>query len=114
MANLKADLLNELNNRKYYAEMELMRLAQAPDMNYKAKVDAIIGQLGLIASLNQEMALADGYFQTPEQQAPPAVAVDQPLPEGNVEAPVEEQPQVEVAPAPAPAPQAHPGQSHGE
>ena len=35
MANLKLDLINKLNNDKYYEELELVRLAQDPNTNYK-------------------------------------------------------------------------------
>ena len=121
MANLKADLLNDLNNQKYYSEMELLRLAQDPNMNYKYKIGDIIIELKNIASLNQTIALADGYFQVPEPQVQqPQVQVPQ--------APVEEvpnQPQVdsslpqapveEKVPVSAPAvSQPIPGQSHAE
>ena len=107
MANLKADLLNELRNQKYYEELELLRLAQDPGMNYKSKILQLVGVLEKVAILNNQIGLADGYFQ--EQQPAP---VDTPVPNPNVpEAPVEEVPQ-EAAPAPAPA--VHPGQSHGE
>jgi hypothetical protein len=112
MANLRADLLNELRNQKYYAEMELVRLAQDGTMNYREKIDALDDVLTDIALLNQKMALADGYFAQPEQAAPAANVPDAPAEEENpaTQQPVAEQPQV----VPAPAPAAHPGQSHGE
>jgi hypothetical protein len=103
MANLKADLLNELRTQKYYAEMELLRLAQDPTMKYKEKILDIDEQLAEIALINSKIGLAEGYFQdAPQEQAPVAN--------------VPEAPQEEVAemPAPAPAPAPHQGQSHAE
>jgi hypothetical protein len=95
MANLKVDLLNKLNNDKYFAEMELIRLAQEPNMNYQNKIDEMQYLLERIAILNGEIALASQYFQDP-------VAA----------------PQADATPAPAnvPAPQGvvHPGQTFGE
>jgi len=101
MANLKADLLNELRNQKYFAEMELLRLAQEPNMNYKEKIQGIDGQLEEIALITNKIGLAEGYFQdAPPQEAAPNV------PEAPVaEQPVPEQPQVA---------QPQPGQSHAE
>jgi hypothetical protein len=94
MANLKQDLLNNLQNEKYYDELELARLAQDPNMNYKEKVDDMSVVLKNIADVDLATQLIGKYF--PEQQ--PAPAPEQPAPE---------QPSPEQ-------PQAHPGQSHGE
>ena len=109
MANLKADLLNELRNQKYYAEMELLRLAQDPSMNYRAKILKLDKELESIALLNQKIALAEGYFQTPEQ-AP----IEQPVPMEQTPVPVEQP--VPEAPVPAQPVVNKPiqGQSHGE
>ena len=93
MANLKLDLLNKLRNDKYYAEIELVRLAQDPQMNYQWKIDTMKQQLQEIALLNAEMGLMEQYFQEPVQAAP-------------AEAP--------VAQSPAPVAQVHQGQTHGE
>jgi hypothetical protein len=104
MANLKADLLNELRTQKYYAEMELLRLAQDPSMKYRNKIEDIDFQLGEIALINSKIGLAEGYFQdAPQQEAVPNVP----------EAPQEEVAEM-PAPAPAPAPTPHQGQSHAE
>lgn len=92
MANLKLDLLNKLRNDKYYEELELVRLAQDPNMNYKEKINEMSYKLQSLALLNAEMGLIEQYFQEP---APVAV------PQG---APVQQ----------APAGQVHPGQTHGE
>jgi hypothetical protein len=117
MANLKIDLLNELRNQKYYEEIELLRLAQDPSMNYKEKIVAIKGQLEKIALLNNELALAEAYFPEPQAQQPVAPA-QAPVDENLPQAPAEEQPQVEAPVEPAPQPQQvsqpQPGQSHGE
>ena len=94
MANLKLDLLNKLRNDKYYEELELVRLAQDPNTNYKEKIDAMSYKLANISLLNAQMGLAEQYFQEP---APVAAA-----PQG---APVQGN---------APAGVVHPGQTFGE
>lgn len=111
MANLKADLLNELRNQKYYAELELLRLAQDPAMNYREKILDISDQLGLIAILNNKIALADGYFQDAPVEPPQGVPlVDETVPQPPMETKVEEAP-AELPQQPA---QPLPGQSHAE
>ena len=95
MANLKLDLINKLNNDKYYEELELVRLAQDPNTNYKEKIDAMSYRLANLAVLNAQLGLVGQYFQEP--------------------APVAEQTPVAAAPVPqAPAGQVHQGQTHGE
>ena len=94
MANLKLDLLNKLRNDKYYEELELVRLAQEPNMDYKLKINTMVGKLRELAMLNAEMGLMEQYFNEPEnppQAAPQAAPVVQ-KPAGTV----------------------HQGQSHGE
>ena len=114
MANLKADLLNELRNQKYYSEMELLRLAQDPSMNYKQKISKIIEELEKIAGLNNKLALAEAYFQAPEQQVDPnAPQVTPEAPVDVPQAPVDELPEQVKADVP-PVNQPLPGQSHGE
>lgn len=93
MANLKLDLLNKLRNDKYYEELELVRLAQDPNTNYKEKIDAMSYRLANISLLNAQMGLAEQYFQEP---------VAAPAPQGN--GPVTQQPAGNV----------HPGQTFGE
>jgi len=95
MANLKLDLINKLNNDKYYEELELVRLAQDPNTNYKEKIDAMSFQLESLAILNAQLGLVNQYFQEPAAQA--------------------EQVPVNAAPVQnAPAGQVHQGQTHGE
>jgi len=99
MANLKLDLLNKLRNDKYYEELELVRLAQEPNMHYKEKIDSMQNRLAALSLLNAEMGLVEQYFQEPvpaPQEGAPVGA-----PQG---APVVE----------APKGQVHPGQTHGE
>jgi len=96
MANLKIDLVNKLNNDKFYEELELVRLAQEPAMNYKLKIEQMDYQLGQLALINAKIGLVEQYFQEPAPQAAPQAA-----PAG---APVAE----------APAAKVHQGQSHGE
>lgn len=90
MANLKLDLLNKLRNEKYYKEMELVRLAQEPNMCYEGKIDTMIDLLNQLNTLNGQMALMEQYFAEPEQPMQPPAADAKP------------------------AAKAHPGQSHGE
>ena len=105
MANLKLDLINNLNNEKYYAEIEFFRLAAEPNMNYKEKIRVMADQLEKVAILNAQVGLVENYL--PEQQVQPQQQQPQPAPE----APVAEAP---VAEAPKPAAKVHQGQSHGE
>ena len=79
MANLKLDLLNKLNNDKFYEETELVRLAQEPNMNYKKKVEDMASILHNIAILNSQIALVGQYFQEPAPVSQP-VAQNQPVP----------------------------------
>jgi len=98
MANLKLDLLNKLRNDKYYEELELVRLAQDPNANYKEKIDAMSFRLSNLAMLNAQMGLVEQYFQEPVPQQQP-------------------QPQVMPEQVPVGAPPAgkvHQGQTHGE
>jgi hypothetical protein len=91
MANLKLDLVNKLNNDKYYEELELVRLAQDPNTNYKEKIDAMSYRLGNLALLNAQIGLVGQYFQEPAPQAPQGEPVQE-----------------------APKGQVHQGQTHGE
>lgn len=98
MANLKIDLLNKLRNDKYYEELELVRLAQDPNTNYRGKIDAMTVQLEKLALLNASMGLVEQYFQEqPQQQAPPMQVAPEQVPVGG-----------------QPAGKVHPGQTHGE
>jgi len=97
MPNLKLDLNNMLNNEKYYEELELIRLAQEPSMNYKLKIDLMKEKLESLALLNAQIGLVGQYFQ----DAPPVAAGVPP-----VDAPP-------VVPE-APKGQVHQGQTHGE
>lgn len=96
MANLKLDLINKLNNDKYYEELELVRLAQDPNTNYKEKIDSMANRLASLAVLNAQLGLVNQYFQEPAPQAAAAPQAGAP------------------APAVAPAGQVHQGQTHGE
>jgi hypothetical protein len=71
MANVKQDLMNRLGTEKYYAELELGRLAADPNMNYEEKIVNMAFKLEKIAVLNGQIGLANQYF--PEVQ-PPVVA----------------------------------------
>jgi len=88
--------LNKINNEKYYEEIELVRLAQEPNMNYKEKIDNMQFRLRQIVLLNAELGLVEQYFKEPAPQVAPQVA-----PQGE---PVAQVPKGQV----------HQGQSHGE
>lgn len=88
MPNLKLDLLDKLRRDKYFAEIELGRLAQDPSMNYESKILQMKSMLQDIALLNSSMGLAEQYFTEPV----PAPASAPNVPQGQV----------------------HPGQTHGE
>ena len=98
MANLKLDLINELNNKKMYTELELVRLAQEPNMKYKVKIDGMNAELEAIAMLNAKLGLVEEYFKEPV--APQGVPAPPPPPQ--------------EAPAAPPQGKVHQGQSHGE
>ncbi|MFW5847588.1 MAG: hypothetical protein ACOCVF_01535 [bacterium] len=95
MANLRADLLGDIRNDKYYAETELVRLAGSPNMNYKEKIIAIKEVIKEIALINSQIALAESYFQDENQQQAPQQPVEQVIQEPQKSQPL-------------------PGQSHGE
>ncbi len=67
MANLKLDLTNKLRNDKYYEELELIRLAQEPNMNYKEKIELMSYRLQNLAVLNSQIGLVEVYFKEPEK-----------------------------------------------
>jgi len=69
MTNVKQDLLNKIGIEKYYAELELGRLAADPNMNYMDKINSMAHLLERIAILNGELGLAGQYF--PDQVAAP-------------------------------------------
>ena len=102
MANLKLDLVNKLKNEKYYDEIELIRLAGDPNMNYKFKMEDMSAKLMNIALVNAQLGLVEQYFQ---EQAPQSGAVAP----AQADVPVQEQ-----APTAKPEGQVHTGQSHGE
>ena len=88
MVNLKTDLINKIRVDKYFAEIELQRLAQDPNENYENKVLLMKNKLSEISLINSNLGLIEQYFiDTPAAQQPVANA-----PQG----------------------QAHQGQSHGE
>ena len=95
MPDLKVDLLNKLKNDVFFEEIELVRLAQDPNMNYKMKISDLGGVLMNIAILNTQLGLVEQYFSEPQEGTPPVVA----------------EPPVVVEP-PASVPKD--GQSHGE
>lgn len=104
MANLKLDLLNKVNNEKYFAELELVRLAQEPNMNYQDKIESMDKILGDIAIMNAKLGGVDQYFKDEKPVAPTPTAPTAPAPTG----------QVPVAPIAPAAPVPNNGQTHPE
>jgi hypothetical protein len=96
MADLKFDLLSKLRTDKSFEELELVRLAQDPNMNYRDKIDSMAYRLERLAILNAQTGLVEQYFQAPPQVVPAQVT-----PEGT---PVVQKPAGVV----------HPNQTHGE
>lgn len=92
MANLKFDLLNRLKSDKYYEELELVRLASDPNMNYRDKIDNMVLSLEKIVVVNAQMGLVEQYFQDAPQEKQPSQQ-QQTIPE---------------------TPNKHQGQTHGE
>jgi len=68
MADLKLDLLNKINNDKYFAEIELVRLASDPNMNYENKIYQITDLFTELATLNAQLGMVDEYFKEPAKQ----------------------------------------------
>lgn len=95
MADLKLDLLTKLKTVIYYAEIELVRLAQETNMCYEQKTDDMLIVLARIATANAKIDLVGKYFQ------------DAPKPSQKQEVP--QQP-AETKPTG----KVHQGQSHGE
>ena len=76
MANLKQDLIDQLGRKKYFAELELGRLAQEPNMDYKLKINLMDKKLQEIDIVNGQIALAQTYFPDQPAVAPVQVATD--------------------------------------
>jgi hypothetical protein len=97
MPNLKLDLLNKLRNSKYYVELELARLAQEPNMNYKEKIKLMSDKLKKIAVINAQVSLIEQqYFVEPEPVTKPEDVKQPPVNTG------------------VPQTRPHDGQTHGE
>lgn len=62
MADLKQDLVNKINNDKYFAEVELVRLASEPNTNYKCKIDDMSKLLDEIALANIKIQLIENVY----------------------------------------------------
>lgn len=103
MANVKEDLLQKLSSDKYYAEIELVRLANDPNMNYADKINELSDIIGNIALINLKGDLTGQYFQEAPAEGEP---------EGEPEAPTNT-----PEPTPKPAPDnvvEQPQASHNE
>jgi hypothetical protein len=98
MANLKLDLISKYQNEKMFAELELVRLAQEPNMKYKDKIELMDKELAQLVVLDAKLAKVEQYFQEPQQQQVPVA------PQPQAPAPEQQKPQGKV----------HQGQSHGE
>lgn len=103
MANLKADLIGEINRKLRYSQIELQRLAQSPDMVYSEKIELMQEELERIAILEGELNLTQRFFPEPQQQVAPAPNAEETDDAQNIVASQEE-----------PVAQPVAGQSHGE
>jgi len=63
MANLKQDLLKELNNQKVYEEIELQRLYSDNNINYKEKVFNVLDILQNIVLIDAKAQMVEFYFK---------------------------------------------------
>lgn len=79
MANLKLDLVNKLNNDKFYSELELVRLAQEPRMNYEKKINKMNKILKKLANINSQLELTEQYFKEPTAEKEGAAPTNQPV-----------------------------------
>ncbi len=70
MADLKIDLVNKISNDKYYAELELARLANDSTIPYEQKIDDMIYQLNKISRTNSNIDLIELYFRVPMEVEP--------------------------------------------
>ena len=68
MANLKLDLINKIKNDKYYDELELVRLAEDPNMIYIEKINKMQLLLKNILIHNSSLELIEFYFNAPQAQ----------------------------------------------
>jgi hypothetical protein len=98
---LKNDLLNEIKNDKYFAEMELNRLAQSIDIPYREKIAYMSKVLSEIDSANKKMDLVRVYFGDEPVQRTANMPAPAPAPEVENPQPVAPRKPIE-------------GQSHGE
>jgi len=103
---IKRDLLNQLNNKKYLQEQELVRLAGLGVlMSHPEKIDRIEEVFEQISLINTKIQLAESYFveeKTKEEQS------QKPIDPGQAQNPYQSQPGQPQKNQP------HPGQSHGE
>lgn len=105
MPNLKLDLIQRFTEQKMLAELELVRLAQEPNMNYRDKLALMEEELDELRVVNAKIDLVNQYFQEPAPQAQQAPAPQpEQAPAPQEAAPADAQPQAKV----------HKGQSHGE
>ena len=107
MANLKLDLINNLNNEKYYDEIELIRLAQDPNMNYKEKLNLMSNKLKNLVLVNARLGLVEQYFKEPTAQTPTTGMPATPPTTPPITPPI-------TPPATPVKGKVHQGQSHGE
>lgn len=64
-ADLKQDLLTMVVNDKNYDELELVRLASEPNMNYRLKVSQMYELIKKISTYNNSIELINTYFSEP-------------------------------------------------
>ena len=71
MSAISLRMSSWLGTEKYYAELELGRLAADPNMNYELKITEMSFKLERIAVLNGQIGLANQYFPEAQPAATP-------------------------------------------
>jgi hypothetical protein len=93
---LKNDVLNELRNKKYYAQDELRLIVDDSSMSQKQKVEAVIGVSEELFMLDSKIAAVESIFvqaaPAPQESAPEQAPVDDGEPTNIVEPAPESEP----------------------
>lgn len=73
--NLKNDLLNKLTVDRQFKEVEFVRLANEPNMNYEDKINSMLFYAKEMATIDLQLNVINFYFKDQTQQtAQPAPA----------------------------------------
>lgn len=67
MANIKTDLLQQVEQDRYFAEMDLIALVSNQTLSYKDKLEQIGEVIEKIALINSRKGIIEQYFQEAPQ-----------------------------------------------